>query len=509
MISRPLLDLTVDLELDGPQQGWTDVTRDVLVRGGVSWDYGLPGSTPQDRVAGIGECRFLLDNSPANSAGIAGYYAPGHPDARPGFELGIACRISLTHDGTTRRKLYYLESVDPSFGPEAARAVVCQGVDWIGLAARTPVRDVPVQRAQRTDQILQTILNAMPVAPRTVALALGRSTFDYALDDLRGAQAPALEALYKVTLSELGYLTAEGDEADGETVRFVDRSYRSRQGVGHEITRARDVVLQRAVTDVVGTVRVAVPLRRVDSGTTTVLYQWAGASLEIPPETTIYPFGPYRDPDQEAQRVGGVDMQTPVAGTDYVATTAEDGSGTDVTDQLIVAAVFGAGGVQWTIENPTPETVYLMPLQARGRGVYDYATTELAAGTGSADASHGVLTLHLPYLSDLNVAQSLADYLLAVHGTPRTRAQGATLLASRDAALAALAVRVGLHDLCRVVDAPTGVATASHINRLAYHVASPTEVRLTLDLAYTDQTGMDVWILGMSRLDENTRLDWG
>ena len=112
----PLLDLTVDLELDGPQQGWTDVTRDVLVRGGVSWDYGLPGSRPHDHVAGIGECRFLLDNSPANSAGLAGYYAPGHPDTRPGFELGIACRISLAHDGTVRRKLYYLESVDARAG---------------------------------------------------------------------------------------------------------------------------------------------------------------------------------------------------------------------------------------------------------------------------------------------------------------------------------------------------------------------------------------------------------
>ena len=34
-------------------------------------------------------------------------------------------------------------------------------------------------------------------------------------------------------------------------------------------------------------------------------------------------------------------------------------------------------------------------------------------------------------------------------------------------------------------------------------------MRLTLELAYTDQTGMDVWILDQSRLDENTRLDWG
>ena len=219
----PLLDLTVDLELDGPQQGWTDVTRDVLMRGGVSWDYGLPGPMPADRAAEIGECRYQLDNSPANSAGITGSYAPGHPDARPGFELGIACRISLAHGGTVRRKLYYLDRVDPSFGPEAARVTVCHGTDWMGIAARTPIREVPLQRAQRTDQIIQTLLDAMPVTPRTVVLGTGQSTLDYALDDLRGDQATALEALYRVTLSEFGYLTADGDDADGETLRFANR----------------------------------------------------------------------------------------------------------------------------------------------------------------------------------------------------------------------------------------------------------------------------------------------
>ena len=87
------------------------------------------------------------------------------------------------------------------------------------------------------------------------------------------------------------------------------------------------------------------------------------------------------------------------------------------------------------------------------------------------EASRNVLTLTLPYLSDLNVAQSLADYLLAIYGTPRTRAQAVTLMASRDPALAALAVHVGVHDLCRVVDEPAGVATAFHVNRIAYHVA--------------------------------------
>ena len=502
-----LLVLTVDLELDGPQHGWTDITRDVLVRGGVAWDYGLPGPMPGDRVDEIGECRYQIDNSAANSAGIAGYYAPGHPGARPGFELGIACRISLAHDGTVRRKLYYLDRIDPSFGPEAARVTVCHGTDWMGIAARTPIREVPLQRAQRTDQIIQTILDAMPVTPRTVVLGTGQSTLDYALDDLRGDQSTALEALYRVTLSEFGYLTADGDAADGETLRFANRAYRPSQTMGHDITRALDVVFQRAVDDVVDVVRVGIPMRRVDTEATTVLYQLGDATPEIPPGATIHPFGPYRDPANEAQRVGGTDMQTPVAGTDYAANTAADGSGTDVTDDINVDASFGASGVRWTIENPTAETVALTTLQARGRGIYDYARAYLEAGTVAADQSHSVLTLNVPYLNDMNVAQSVADNLLAIYGTPRTRTQSVTLLASRNAGMAALAVSVGIHDLCSVVDGPAGVSTAHHVNRIAYRVASPDDVRLTIDLAHTNET--DVWILGTGRLGETTRLGWG
>ena len=154
-----------------------------------------------------------------------------------------------------------------------------------------------------------------------------------------------------------------------------------------------------------------------------------------------------------------------------------------------------------------PRTVYLTPLQARGRGIYDYARAYLEAGTAAADQSHSALTLNVPYLHDMNVAQSVADNLLSIYGMPRTRTQSVTLMASRTAGMAALAVGVGIHDLCSVVDEPAGVSTAHHINRLAYRVASPDDVRLTIDLAHTDET--DAWILGTGRLGETTRLGWG
>ena len=57
--------------------------------------------------------------------------------------------------------------------------------------------------------------------------------------------------------------TADGDAADGETVRFANRAYRPSRTMGHEISRALGAVFQRSVSEIVDVVRVGIPLRRV------------------------------------------------------------------------------------------------------------------------------------------------------------------------------------------------------------------------------------------------------
>ncbi len=665
----PLLDLTVELELDGAGQGWTDVTRDVLVRGGVSWDYGLPGPTPTDTTAQIGECRFLLDNSLGNSAGIAGSYAPGHAHARAGFDLGIACRISLARpwdalfaaaphaadadadvgvrwsqafssflstdatqaqligtsnyatlpafdrgDGVDRylraltlqhdtdnitvsltdtitgtgdpdvdltddaearyglafrdrdigtvwdvafatdsndtdpyalpttqatleaiqavidgggtlevllydgrrvrqRKIYYLETLQPTHGPAATRAVVVTGTDYMGIAARAPVSGLPLQQNQRSDEIVETIINALPVSPRAQQFEQGQDTYDYALDDLRGARSSALEALHRVTRSEQGYLVADADAHAGETLTFLDRLARvSRYATSTApipmLLEAASLQCDRALADVVETVRTGLRMRRVDAGTTTVLYQLGGAAMAIPAGATVHPFGPYRDPAHEAEQVGGANMQTPVSGTDYVANAAADGSGTDVTSQLTVTASFGANGVQWAITNTGTATAYLTTLQARGRGVYDYARVYLEA-SAAMSTGRSVLTLDLPYQQSIPVAQDIATRLLTIYGTPAMRTASVTVHAGRNDQMAAWAVSLGVHDQIDVVDAATGVAARLVIHGVAWQVRDPDDVRVTWGLTPLSDLDENVWVLGTSTLDLTTRLAAG
>src|SRR5262245_56668163 len=91
----------VEMEFAGEGFGWTDVTGDLRASVPMTVERGIFGSGPLDRVASSGRWSFGLNNAINNSAGLEGYYSPGHPNARDGFDFGIRCRLTLTHTSPT------------------------------------------------------------------------------------------------------------------------------------------------------------------------------------------------------------------------------------------------------------------------------------------------------------------------------------------------------------------------------------------------------------------------
>src|SRR5512136_1427816 len=121
----------------------------------------MAGTGPRDRVASSGSLTFALDNSEANSAGLVGYYSLGHPNARPGFRLGIGVRLKLGYDGV----LYYkwrgvIDAVRPIPGEAKERRVSVSCVDWMDEAAKAKLRGLAVQTNKRSDQVFSTIVAA-------------------------------------------------------------------------------------------------------------------------------------------------------------------------------------------------------------------------------------------------------------------------------------------------------------------------------------------------------------
>lgn len=91
----------VEMEFAGEGFGWTDVTGDLRASVPMAVERGIFGSGPLDRVASTGRWSFALNNAANNSGGLEGYYSPGHPNARSGFDFGIRCRLTLTHTSPT------------------------------------------------------------------------------------------------------------------------------------------------------------------------------------------------------------------------------------------------------------------------------------------------------------------------------------------------------------------------------------------------------------------------
>ena len=367
-------DFRLEMELDGAGNGWTDMTRDLRASEPVRWGYGMAGGGPKDRVASPGELSFAFDNSHHNGLESVGAYSPVF--ARGGFDHSVGVRLGLSFGGKTTYKKYYVEDIAPTPGVNGERLTHVQAVDWMSEAGTYKLDGIAIQLSKRSDEIFTTIYSDITTQPANTAVATGQETFAYSLDNLRDESESALGAFQKLALSELGQIFARRDATDGETLVFEDRHARvTNTAVAHTFNGSLSGMrVSRSRGQLWNRIQVTTHHRRVDAvAADQSLFALADAIPEVGVNETISPFGPYRDPTQEAARVGGTEMITPAANTDFTINSQADGGGSDLTGDFTVTASFGANGVRWTITNNGTVTGYVTKLECRGKGVYDYA----------------------------------------------------------------------------------------------------------------------------------------
>jgi len=159
-------------------------------------------------------------------------------------------------------------------------------------------------------------------------------------------------------------------------------------------------------------VRITTHPRKVDAANTTVLWTMEGAKLIPAGETVTGIRGRYRDPSGGASYVNGKDMITPVVTTDYKGYQNSDGTGTDLTANMVVTADFGVAEAELSIENTGGTDLHTggedILFQVRGRGVYQYDTVDSVSDAIST-ANNGLLQpfggrmslfYDMPYQSD-------------------------------------------------------------------------------------------------------------
>lgn len=487
----------VDVPFVGLVLTWFDVSEFIV--GGVQAEWGIRGSSPQDRVAEVGSLKFDVDGA----------------ESRPWLLIGTPIRLVINHP-LFGDKVVWVGAVKGARPLPGARgrktSVSC--VDWMDEAARAKLTGIPVSTDVQSDEAFQTLAAIVSVQPPYgIQTSAGSDIYPYAFDNTRDESSRVLSEFQKLALSEYGliwvaagrlYFEGRRRRAGGGSVKLaLDEDENL---VAMSVSSDRDDIVNRA--------QVTVHPRRRDAAATTVLFSLA-ASLQVVRGTSVVITCQYRDPDQVAQRVGGVDMVTPAAGTDYVFAENEDGTGDDLTAQLTVDADFGGNAAVVTITNAGPYDGYIPAagLQLRGRGLYDFQPVQADVRDADSAEAYGEapLAYDMPYQSSPSNALDLASFLVGLNSNPRTRVLSVTVLANWTDAIAGALLDMQVSDRVSITADSIEIDEEPYfVNGFRLDVSQSGVCAYTLILEPVDTS--EFWLLevdGRTELGVTTRLGFG
>ena len=469
-----MTELFDSIKIEVYNSSWVDITADVKSSPNPRWNRGIMSNRPNERVGYAGILTFTLNNSASNSAGLAGYYSPGHTNCWSGWDTGLKVRLGFTYESITYYKYYGRikpDGIVVTPGSYSSRDVSVTCGDWMWLAGQHELKTLTFAQNKNAGETV-TLVNAnMPLSPLATSYATGVETFP-SIFDLTNLKTTALAEYYRVAMSEWSYIYAKGDLTGGETLVVENQTTRSssvaspvlpkatgecgflilestgdyllkEDGDKLKLNQTQEAIFDNSMSEGMmvsygktmhNRVSSTAYPRRVDAAATTVLYELQ-KSFEIKAGETITGFrGSYRDPDNLASRVSGISMQALVAGTDYTATLNEDGSGGDEKGHLTITPAFGTEAVIYQIVSDAAHSVWIQTLRAVGKGVYSYDTIQSVQDDTGSQNIHGVvpLSLDFKYQADARKVQTFCSYVIAKEALPRQTVDACPIWANRD-----------------------------------------------------------------------------
>lgn len=421
-----------------PPTGWTELPT-VQNRPGIEITYGISGSGPTDRLASSGTMTFELDNSEHSSQGALGTFSPDNANLFAGFRVGREIRLAVDWDKATHYPWWgTVETILPTPGRKFERRVRVTCVDFMDYLSRARIRGLDVQFNESAAQGIHLLLNRAQSDPVGVYYLNESAEFDIyptLFDSGKDEKTSIVTEIQKLLQSERAFVYVVGG-----MLYFEGRSVRPDAfdlGASLVLTEGElmGLVPDHSARNLINNVEARVHPRRFDSSAV-VLFNYDNTQAIVSGETVQFN-APYRDVDQKAQRVGGFNMVTPVASTDYTFNAAEDGTGADRTPQLDVSVTFGGNSAEVKIRNRGPSDGYLTLFRLRGQGIYTYEPVTVEKKSAQNEAQYGPLQLvyELPYHTSTPIAEDAAQYILRRYGDPRTFIESAHFWANRRSTL--------------------------------------------------------------------------
>lgn len=501
--------VVVEVELSGVGGGWTNIAVDVCAAPGLVIRRGIRGSGPQDLVAQVGTATFCLRNDTRTGKPL-GYYSLYHASKRTGWALGINARVRLTDPATATTHTMFVGKVDRIKalpGTKMERRVEVTVVDWMYEALRwTLTPEIGEQINKRGDEILTTILAEMPIQPTATSLDITSETYPVALDQADNAETKAMTAFSWLAASEQGpiYVAKDG------TFRFERRHTRLLKSTVWTLTSTdlyaagEELDMPSAREEITNTVRVKTHAKVPDPLPYTEVYTQTNA-IRINAGETQFLLGSFQD-QVTGERIGATEVQTQVAGSDYVFNSDPDGAGTDLTANLTVTVSVGPSGARFEFENTGGVDGYLSRNVLIGRAIRDRGEETSEASDSASVTAYGenVVVIDMPFQASKAVGQAAADFKLDQFGTPSDQVRSVPVFGKASTLLTQILTR-DISDQIAVQETVTGLNAEFWINGIDLTVLPSGHVSVVYTTTPAiDPNGGTYWILGTSTLGTST-----
>jgi hypothetical protein len=352
-------------------------------------------------------------------------------------------------------------------------------------------------------EAVEIIFQNMPVRP----LYVGNEFTSYSAPlttvfDTYNRDTRAISELNKIALSAAsalnGYIYVTGDNSGGETLEVLTAAQSTIPKVTAEcenlLDEAGDAILAENGDNIVsndlqgnitftdyeimegskfsnGThicnrvTSVSYP-RELEASATSVLWKlYEPQSLAAGESITFR--GQYNG--SAGEKVNGTDFVTPVSGTDFAAFANSDGTGTNYTANMSVAAEFGSAEVEARVTNTHATDTFIfggpsIPLQVRGRIVRTSDPVTVIEEDAASIALYGEfpLKVDLAYQRAPSHGTTEGEAILTFYSDPITTVDRLQLWANRDPLSMLKFLYCEPNFSCFVTESMTGLSNSLH-----------------------------------------------
>ena len=489
---------------------WVDITADAMTNPIASF-WGMVDNKPETLVAAAGQLTFTLNNALSK-------YVPGIGSPATGWDKGTPVRLTLTYDGESY--VSYRGRVDTLTVHneyQALQTVDVSCLDWNDFAAKYPVESLQVVVDKGADVAMNGIIDSMPIKPAAREIETGNFVFP-SLNDAISTTTHAMEEFAKLANSEWGHCYIRHDRAGGETLVFENSTHRSGLNPLSHVAKMKadsgfllkansatnyilkantsdrlipDLVDDAVITNlasaidetyadnIVNRVTINAYPKTVDASAV-VLYKLGNKPLRLNSGAIKTIKGKYTNPSG-GNEISGMGMIQPVATTDYLMNTLEDGTGTDITANLTIVCTYDSSRPTYTLTNTSNYVGFITKLQARGFGIYQDNALTVTLESNASELLYGYqeVSIKQTYQQDVDQGTLIGNRILDNEKKPRVRVNSITFDANYSTFTMQMFLTTDVGSLIRIVDTRYSVSDWFYVQGVNFSISPAGIIKVT------------------------------